>query len=208
MSRLVFAQTENNARTTLAFALGSHATTVTVTSGTVFPLLTSPDYFWLTMWDPATTDPGDDSGMEIVKVTARASDLLTIARSQQGTSATDHPALETAGMEITEENVDELIEQKYHYDSTGSDISSDTTLSTESVATIDTSGGDVRITLPDVAVAIGRQNKYVIVKNDPANLVIIDGSGAQTVNGETTQVLTLEHDAAQVWNDGTEWFVI
>jgi hypothetical protein len=76
----------NNASSTLASGISSGATSLTVATGdgAKFPTIAggSGNYFWLTLEDanPATT-------REIVKVTARSADVLTIVRAQQSTSA-------------------------------------------------------------------------------------------------------------------------
>lgn len=84
-----FAQLErwtNNASSTLASGIGTGATSLTVATGTgtKFPTITggSGDYFWVTLEDanPATI-------REIVKVTARSGDTMTIVRAQQNTTA-------------------------------------------------------------------------------------------------------------------------
>jgi len=72
----------NNAHTTLAGSIGSTDTTLTVatSSGALFPPLTTGQAFYCTLLDAAT-----QLIIEIVKVTARAGDVFTIVRAQQGT---------------------------------------------------------------------------------------------------------------------------
>jgi hypothetical protein len=81
MPSLLFA---NNATTTLASVLSDSATSCDVASGTgaLFPSPTGGSYFMMTFTDTAT-------GLinEIVKVTARTSDTMTIVRAQEGTVA-------------------------------------------------------------------------------------------------------------------------
>ncbi|CAB4132273.1 Intramolecular chaperone auto-processing domain containing protein [uncultured Caudovirales phage] len=73
----------NNAKSTLAAAIGALDTTLTVTSGTetLFPSPTGGDYFYVTLEDSTKTV------REIVKCTARSTTTLTIVRAQDGTSA-------------------------------------------------------------------------------------------------------------------------
>lgn len=75
----------NNAETTLAAGITSSATSLTVATGTggVFPTITGGDYFLVTLFNVAA---GVESGWEIVKVTARAGDVFTIVRAQEGTT--------------------------------------------------------------------------------------------------------------------------
>lgn len=72
----------NLARTTIAISLSSVATSLVVTSGSVFPSLASGDYFYATI--KSATNQND---REIVKCTARSGETLTIARAQGGTTA-------------------------------------------------------------------------------------------------------------------------
>ena len=72
---------------------------VTATEGANFPA-TFP--FLITIWDETThPDPTDDSGMEIVKCTARSTDALTIVRGQEGTGDVAHALGERVAMLIT-----------------------------------------------------------------------------------------------------------
>jgi len=72
----------NNATATLAASLSTSATSVTVTSGqgALFPTLSAGDYFYATLTNSS-------NNIEIVKITARASDTLTAVRAQEGTTA-------------------------------------------------------------------------------------------------------------------------
>lgn len=79
----------NNATTTLASGITAAATSLSVaaTTGALFPSPSSPDYFYCTLAGTA--------GIEIVKVTARATDTFTITRAQDGTTAKAYSAGET-----------------------------------------------------------------------------------------------------------------
>lgn len=72
----------NNAYGTLAAGIAAIDTALSLSSGqgARFPALTGSDYFYLTLTDAS-------NNMEIVKVTARSTDALTIVRAQDGTSA-------------------------------------------------------------------------------------------------------------------------
>ena len=73
---------KNDAVSRLASNISSSDTSILLTpgSGVLFPILSSGDYF------PATLIKVDGSH-EIVKVTARSTDTLTVVRSQEGTAA-------------------------------------------------------------------------------------------------------------------------
>ena len=72
----------NNAATTLASALTSAATSLSVSSGTgaLFPTLGTGQYCYCTLQNTAGT-------IEIVQVTARSTDTFTVVRGQDGTTA-------------------------------------------------------------------------------------------------------------------------
>ncbi len=51
--------------------------------------------------------------------------------------------------------------------------------------------------------------RYTIKKTDvSANAVTIDGNGAETIDGATTQSLPAQYDSMEVVTNGTEWFII
>jgi len=83
MSRLLFT---NNASTTLGSAASAGDTTLTVASGTgnEFPSPTGGDYFSATLWAAGSTTGTPN---EIVYVTARSGDTMTVIRGQEGTTA-------------------------------------------------------------------------------------------------------------------------
>lgn len=72
----------NNASSTLASSISSSALTITLASGggALFPTLGAGDYFYGTLVDSS-------NNLEIVKVTARSGDTLTVVRGQDGTTA-------------------------------------------------------------------------------------------------------------------------
>tara|TARA_B100001287_G_C22627386_1_gene503271 strand:- start:330 stop:1334 length:1005 start_codon:yes stop_codon:yes gene_type:complete len=72
----------NNGHSTLAASITTSATSITVASGhgARFPSLSSGEYFYATLIDSS-------NNLEIVKCTARSSDVLTVTRAQEGTTA-------------------------------------------------------------------------------------------------------------------------
>lgn len=72
----------NNASSTLASSISSTATTITLASGggALFPSLGASDYFYATLVDSS-------NNLEIVKVTARVGDTMTVVRGQDGTTS-------------------------------------------------------------------------------------------------------------------------
>ena len=93
-------QLANNAFTTIPAGLSSIATSLTVATGdgAKFPALGSGDYFYLTLVDV-------NNNYEIVQVTARTDDVMTVVRGQVSTLAIPFPANSRAELRVTVENV-------------------------------------------------------------------------------------------------------
>ena len=72
----------NSAFATLASGINSSATSITLTTGqgARFPSLSAGDYFYATLIDTS-------NNLEIVKCTARSTDVLTVTRGQESTTA-------------------------------------------------------------------------------------------------------------------------
>jgi len=72
----------NSAFATLASGINSSATSITLTTGqgARFPSLSAGDYFFATLIDTS-------NNLEIVKCTARSTDVLTVTRGQESTTA-------------------------------------------------------------------------------------------------------------------------
>lgn len=81
------AKFSNNATTTTTARISDTDTSLTVASGTgnLFPVLGTGDYFKATLQDT-------NGNFEIVQVTARADDTMTVVRGQEGTLAIPFPA--------------------------------------------------------------------------------------------------------------------
>lgn len=75
----------NNASTTLGTAIGAGDTSITVATGTgsQFPSPGAGQYFTATLWAAGSTTGVPN---EIVKVTARSGDTMTVVRGQEGTT--------------------------------------------------------------------------------------------------------------------------
>lgn len=93
-------QLKNNAFSLIPAGLSSTATTLVVTTGdgAKFPTLGTGDNFQLTLVDV-------NNNYEIVKVTARTDDTMTIERAQSGTLAIPFPPFSRAELRVTVENV-------------------------------------------------------------------------------------------------------
>jgi hypothetical protein len=79
----------NNAATVLSDAITNVATSISVVNGSVFPSLSTDEYFYLTLI--GYDGNGNEDAWEIIKVTARSVNLLTVVRGQDGTTAQGWP---------------------------------------------------------------------------------------------------------------------
>ena len=94
----------NNGHSTLAASLTSSGTSITVASGhgARFPSLSSGEYFYATLIDAS-------NNLEIVKVTARSSDVLTVTRAQEGTTARAYAIGDRIELRVTAQGLSDLI---------------------------------------------------------------------------------------------------
>lgn len=90
----------NNISTALNGAITNVATSATVTDGSSMPTPTGGDYFLLTL--------SDSTNIEIVRVTARATNVLTIVRAQEGTAGFGFADLDTAEIRLTSGTLEQL----------------------------------------------------------------------------------------------------
>ena len=95
----------NNASTTLASGVSSSATSITVANGSVFPALSSGNYFYVTLEDINNTK------REIVKCTALSSNALTIVRAQDNTTAQTFSSSDKAELRITAAGLNDVASQ-------------------------------------------------------------------------------------------------
>lgn len=93
----------NNAASRLASSLSNSATSITLQTGegALFPSLSSGEWFPLTIYT--------SSQFEIVKVTGRSSDTLTVERGQEGTTAAAFAAGARVELRLTSSAMAEMI---------------------------------------------------------------------------------------------------
>ena len=86
----------NNAFGTLASSITNSATSITLSTGqgSRFPTLGAGDYFYATLIDTS-------NNLEIVKCTARSTDVLTVTRAQENTTARAYSAGDRIEIRIT-----------------------------------------------------------------------------------------------------------
>ena len=94
----------NNAKTTLASTVSTSATSITVVDGSVFPALNGADYTYVTLEDGS-------GNVEIVKVTALSSNVLTVVRAQDNTSARAFSSGDKCELRLTAAGLNEVASQ-------------------------------------------------------------------------------------------------
>lgn len=72
----------------------------------------------------------------------------------------------------------------------------------------DISGGTTTVTLPTAADNQDREITFLVSSITAASELIIDGEGAETINGTITATLRSKHDRCKILCDGTEWFIL
>jgi hypothetical protein len=100
----------NNATTTITADLSSTALSLTVATGTgvLFPVLGAGDYFYATLVNTS-------GNFEVVKVTARTDDVMTIVRAQEGTLALPFPDNSRFELRVTAASVLESFISNYDF---------------------------------------------------------------------------------------------
>lgn len=93
----------NNASAALASSITTSSTTITVTtaSGALFPAISGGNFFYATLTDSS-------NNLEIVKVTGRATDVLTVVRAQEGTTARAYAAADKIELRVTAAGMNSL----------------------------------------------------------------------------------------------------
>lgn len=75
----------------------------------------------------------------------------------------------------------------------------------DEVIKFDTTSGNITASLPS---AVGNKGKwFTAIKTVAANSLIIDPSGAETINGAATLTLTAQNSSVTFQSDGSNWFV-
>lgn len=98
----------NNAYGNLASGISNSATSISLGSGegARFPALSGGDYFLATLIGYDVN--GNENAWEIVKVTARATDTLTVVRAQDSTSAAAWSAATRIELRVTAEDMNAM----------------------------------------------------------------------------------------------------
>lgn len=87
-------------------------------------------------------------------------------------------------------------------------VSADTTIDLNyDVISVNASGGSRTITLPTASNNGGKT--YLIKKIDSTtNYVKVDANGSETIDGELSQFLLVQHQSLEVISDGTNWQIL
>ena len=133
----------NNASSTLATTISASDTglVLTTSGGAKFPTLGSTDYFYATITSTGGT-------REIVKVTARSGDSLTVVRAQESTSAAGFAAGAQFELRITVASLEDIAKQQISvktFGAVGDGVTNDTAAIQAAVDACFTSGQTVYV---------------------------------------------------------------
>lgn len=198
MTRLI--QFANNATSRLAANLSAGGLTATLIpgDGAKFPTLTGGQVFFGTL-------VRSDGTKEVVKVTARATDTLTIVRAVEPVggvqtafsfSAGDKFELRMTAGSLSSE-LDRLdaaaflntVTKNANYTITEADVCS--------LIKVDTGSGNITITLPQISTLTGSFEVQICKSTGDTNTVSVVRSGGDTINGLNTYALASQYQC--VW---------
>lgn len=194
MTRLI--QFANNAVSRLAANITAAATTITLTpgDGAKFPAISAGQYFMGTLVK-------SDGTTEVVKVTARSTDTLTVVRAAEPVagsatayafSANDkfEARLTASGLSGELDRIETIalldsisaINKSANYTVTAADVNA--------LIRVSTAAGGVTITLPQISTLTSDFDLLVAKVTSDANVVAVTRSGTDTINGNTVYNLT------------------
>ena len=166
----------NNAATTLAAGINSSVTSIAVTDGSVFPTITGSDHFYVTF--------DDTTNKEIVKVTARSGNTLTVVRGHDNTTARAFSSGDKAELRI----VAALLE----------DVKTDVS----STLTVDTFTGDGSTTAFTLSVAPASEDNLIVfiegVYQNPGDFTLSGTTLTLDVAPANSRKIIVYHVAALV----------
>jgi hypothetical protein len=176
----------NSAFATLAAGINSSVTSITLTTGqgARFPSLAGGDYFFATLIDTS-------NNLEIVKCTARATDVLTVVRGQESTTARSFATGDRIELRVTAQGLIDASSDKLAIASNLSDLASASTARTNlGLAAIAASGSASDLssgTVPDARMPSGSvlqtQSLMLTTYTSNGNFSSETDSGYQDVSG-------------------------
>jgi hypothetical protein len=86
-------------------------------------------------------------------------------------------------------------------------VTTDYAIGPEKVIFADPAAGNITLTLPPMAEAVNRIY-YVKKTSLSSNLVIIDGNGSETIDGNPTATINTPNGCIALLTDGVDWKII
>lgn len=188
-----FRKFKNNASSRLASGIAAGDTVLTVTTGegALFPSLGTGDYFY------ATLESG--TAIEIVKVTARATDTFTIARAQEGTSAQSFSSGSTVELRLTAKEAEAILfPEKLAKSGAYTAVAADHGQLLAATGTW---------TLALTAAATLADGWALFVRNVSTGVITVDPDGAETIDG-VSSIKLYPNENCLIMCDGSAFFTL
>ncbi|HJV52791.1 MAG TPA: peptidase G2 autoproteolytic cleavage domain-containing protein [Noviherbaspirillum sp.] len=204
MTRLI--QFSNNATSKLSANISPSDTSMTLLpgDGAKFPSLTGTKFFMATLVKA-------DGMQEIVKVTARSSDTLTMTRAAEPVAGVQTSYAFTAGDRVELRMTAKALSDELDRLDSASAAAVQNKSGNFLIAAADigdlfrvsTTGGNITATLPELSSLTDDYEVIVSKVTGDLNNVVITASGTDTVNGAATLVLTGQYQSAWMVADRT-----
>lgn len=171
--------------------------TVQTGDGAKFPAVPFNATVWPQGAFPVSTNA------EIVRVTNITGDVLTITRTQEGSSARSILVGDQIGNTLTNKSLTDL-ENTFTVTTQSTNYA---ILTTDTTVLVNAASAPVTITLPTAVGVTGK--KYNIKKLDSsANAVTINTTASQTIDADTSVIINVQYTSMQVISDGSNWNVV
>jgi hypothetical protein len=86
-------------------------------------------------------------------------------------------------------------------------VTTNTTLGDYTTVLADATSGNITLTLPAAASNV---NKFFRIKkiDSSANTITVDGNASETIDGDTTMIISFQWSAMDIVSNGTGWYII